>query len=130
MTNPSAIQSMAGRYERPVWVKRLNAMAEAVGGAHFVVPLDPDELRAQVEASLGGMPAGDFGDPGWLGRFESLVGEIDASGMNVVGRLMTREELLRSLRSRLLLNGALDATPAIGDEAIDAPVIVTGPARS
>ena len=48
---------MAERYERPAWVKRLNAMADAVGGAHAVVPLDPEELRARVEVALGGAPA-------------------------------------------------------------------------
>jgi len=130
MADSSAIRSMAERYDRPTWVKRINAMADAVGDPRLVVPLDPDELRACVEGSLGGAPPGDFGDPGWLARFESLVSEIDASGMHVVGRLMTREELLRSLRARLLLNGALHDTPAIADEPIEAPVIVTGPARS
>ena len=50
--------------------------------------------------------------------------------MHVVGRLLTREELLRCLRTRLLLARELDAKPAIADERIEAPLIVTGPARS
>ena len=32
--------------------------------------------------------------------------------MHVLGRLMTKQELLRSLRTRLLLTAAIDATPA------------------
>ena len=48
----------------------------------------------------------------------------------MVGRLMTKQELLRSLRSRLLLTAAVDAAPEITAEAVAAPVIITGPARS
>jgi len=124
------IASMAERYERPAWVRRVNAMATAVGGARRLVPLDGASLLEEAEASLGGGPFGDFGDPAWRTRFESLVAGLDASGMHVVGRLLTREELLRSLRTRLLLGRELERKPAIADERIEAPVIVTGPARS
>ena len=34
-------------------------MADAVGDPRLVVPLDPDELRACVEGSLGGAPPGE-----------------------------------------------------------------------
>jgi hypothetical protein len=105
-------------------------MAHAVGGARRLVPLDADELLEQATASLGGMPPGDFGDPRWRERFESLVAALDASTMHVVGRLLTKEEVLRSLRTRLLLNRAWHADPGIEDEKIAAPMIVTGPARS
>ena len=37
---------------------------------------------------------------------------------------------MRSLRTRLLLNRVMVEEPAIADEVIEAPVIVTGPARS
>jgi hypothetical protein len=124
------IASMAERYERPAWVRRVNAMATAVGGARRLVPLDAASLLEEAEASLGGGPSGDFGDPAWRTRFESLVAGLDASGMHVVGRLLTREELLRSLRTRLLLGRELARKPAIESERIEAPVIVTGPARS
>lgn len=130
MCAQSAIASMADRYERPAWVRRLNAMAGAVGGAHRLVPLDADALMANAVDSLHGVPVGDFGDPAWRERFARLVTALDQSDMHVVGRLLTREELLRSLRTRFLLARALDARPAIADERIEAPVIVTGPARS
>lgn len=126
----SAIRAMADRYPRPDWVRRVNAMAEAVGGARRLIPLDADELFEQATASLGGLPPGDFGDPGWRGRFEALVTALDRTNMHVVGRLLTKEEVLRSLRTRLLLNRARHEDPGIDDEAIAAPMIVTGPARS
>ena len=127
------LPSMAERYERPAWVRRLNAMADAVGGARAVVPYDPDELLATAVRSLGGGSAdefGDFGDPDWRERFASLAAGLDGCDMHVVGRLLTREELLRSLRTRLLLGRAWDEAPAMAEETIEAPVLVTGPARS
>jgi hypothetical protein len=124
------LASMAERYERPAWVRRINAMGDSVGGARRLLPLDSDPLLASAVASLGGGEFGDFGDPRWRERFAALVAALDAAELSVVGRLLTREELLRSLRSRLMLARALDADPAISREPIRAPVIVTGPARS
>jgi hypothetical protein len=122
---------MAERYRRPDWVRRLNAMAGSVGGdARRLVPIDAAALLREAEASLGGMPPGDFGDPEWRSRFGQLAAAVDASPMHVVGRLMTRQELLRGLRARLLLNGELAATPRIAEERVAAPIVVTGPARS
>lgn len=122
---------MRERYERPEWVRLVNRMAGAVGGdARRIVPLDADELLETAAASLGGMPRGDLGDPDWPARFASLVDALDRSDLHTTGRLMTREELLRALRSRLLMTLRADADPGLFDEAIEAPVIVTGPARS
>ena len=126
------ILSMAERYRRPDWVRRLNAMAGSVGGdPRRIVPLDATELLAEAERSIGGTPPhGDFGDPAWRERCTSLVRALDAAPLTVVGRLMTRQELLRGLRTRLLLTRAVDEQPAIASERIVAPMIVTGPARS
>lgn len=125
------IRPMAERYRRPDWVRRLNAMAGSVGGdARRIVPIDPAALVREAEQSLGFAARGDFGDPGWRTRFEQLARGIDASSMHVVGRLMSRQELLRSLRTRMLLARELDEHPAIAEERVAAPVIVTGPARS
>ena len=122
---------MAERYQRPAWVRRINAMADAVGGdASRLVALDAAELMDSAVASLGFEPQGDFGDPNWQTTFEQLVAALDATDMHLVGRLLTKEELLRALRTRLLLGRALLADPGIEDEKIAAPVIVTGPARS
>ena len=124
------IATMAERYVRPAWVRRVNEMGGAAGGARRLVPLDADALLASASDSLGGGSFGDFGDPRWRERFAGLVGALDAADLTVVGRLLTREELLRSLRARLLLGRAFDEKPAIAAERIEAPVIVTGPARS
>ena len=122
---------MAERFTRPDWVRRINLMADSVGGRpQDLVPIDAGELLKLATASVGGMPAGDLGDPGWQERFESLVNDLDDSPMHLVGRLMTKQELLRSLRTRLLLAAAIDAEPDITAEPVAAPVIIAGPARS
>jgi hypothetical protein len=130
----AAIRSMAERYARPDWVRRLNAMGDSVGGAlegaRRLVPIDADALLEEALRSVGPAPKSDFGDPAWRERFTTLARALDASPLHVVGRLLTKQELLRSLRTRLLLCRALDERPALGDERIEAPVIVTGPARS
>jgi hypothetical protein len=108
-------------------------MGESVGGrvegARKLVPIDGGALLEQAVREVG-EPKSAFGDPGWRGRFESLADALDASPLHLVGRLLTKQELLRSLRTRLLLGHALDRKPAIASERIEAPVIVTGPARS
>ena len=122
---------MAERLTRPDWVRRINLMAGSVGGrARDLVPIDAEDLLQRTVASLGAMPAGDLGDPHWRERFESLTAAADASPMHVVGRLMTRQELLRSLRTRLLLTAAADAAPGMAARPVTAPVFITGPARS
>lgn len=125
------MRTMAERYRRPDWVRRLNAMAGSVGGdARDLVPMDPDALLEAALRGGPGLPRGDFGDPAWRSRFEAVVRAVDRSPMHVVGRLMTRQELVRALRTRLALTRAADADPSLGREVVRAPVIVTGPARS
>jgi hypothetical protein len=124
------ITSMQDRYPRPDWVRRINAMGDSVGGARELVSLDVDELIARAKATTGLDRFGDF-DGDWRGRLDSLVAEIEASAeLGVMGRLMTRQEILRCLRTRLFMTRELDAHPEILDEPIVAPIIVTGPARS
>ena len=129
--SPASLAPMADRLVRPDWVRRINLMAGSVGGhARDLVPLDAGDLLDTAVAALGGRPAGDLGDPRWQERFEALVAAVDAVPMHVVGRLMTKQELLRSLRTRLLLTAAIDAAPEITRRPVTAPVIITGPARS
>ena len=128
------VEPMSQKYQRPDWVRRMNAMALSVGegaeGARRIVPIDGEQMLAAAEASLGGGSFGDFGDPEWRDRYLQLAALFDASHFHVVGRLQSRQELLRAVRSRLLLGRALDQDPGLADLKVEAPVIVTGPARS
>lgn len=130
----AALAPMAERYARPDWVRRVNAMADSVGGgaagAKRIVPIDPDELLEEAKRSLGGGTFGDFGDPQWEARYRTLVAAFESRPLHVVGRLMTRQEILRALRTRLQLARLWDEVPAIATEKIEAPIVITGPARS
>jgi len=121
---------MADRYGRPDWVRRLNAMGPAAGGARRMVPLDAAAMIDDARASTGVADPGDLGDGDWEGRFRALVAAVDGGELHVVGRLMTREELARGLRTRFLLGDRRRREPALADEVIEAPIVVTGPARS
>ncbi|MEZ5239328.1 MAG: sulfotransferase [Microthrixaceae bacterium] len=129
-TTAANLAPMADRYVRPEWVRRLNEMGPAVGGAQRIVPLEADQLLEQTAASTGIDDPGDLGDGDWERRLRLLVEGINSSPLHVVGRLLTREELLRGLRTRFLLADARRRDPSIAAERIEAPIVVTGPARS
>ena len=124
------IRAMADRYVRPDWVRRLNAMGRAAGGARRMVPLDAGAMIDDARESTGVADPGDLGDGDWEARFRALVAAVDGGDLHVVGRLMTREELARGLRTRFLLGDRRRREPALADEVIEAPIVVTGPARS
>ena len=125
------MKKLAEHYTRPDWVRRINAMGDSVGGAEKLIPLEAEELVHTAIASTGGLS--DFGtfDGNWQARFVSLLEQIEATGqLNAVGRLMTRQELLRGLRTRLLLSHVRNESPSIAEEEIKAPLVITGPPRS
>jgi hypothetical protein len=113
---------------RPAWVTRLNQHATAVGGAANLVALDGDALVETARASTG---RDDFGPDTWRAHYDVLLRAIhDECDLHVVGRLMTRTEVLRSLRARLSLAAAWADDPAVLERPINEPVFVTGFARS
>src|SRR4051812_4858289 len=110
-------------YERPDWVRRVNAMGPSVGGAEHLVPLDADELVATATRSTG---LDDFGPPTWEEPFRRLVAALDTEAqLHTLGRLMSRLDLVRHLRTRLLVVAAVADDPSITDEQVVAPVFVT-----
>jgi hypothetical protein len=127
----SPIKDLSLHYTRPDWVRRINAMGESVGGPEKLIPLDGDALVRTAREATGGLT--DFGDfdGDWRARFDSLIAEIEATGrLHTLGRLMTRQELLRGLRTRLLITHARNESPAIAAERIETPLVITGPPRS
>ena len=113
---------------RPDWVRRINAMGAGVGGAGAMVQLDADEL---LRAACDATGLDDFGDPRWEEPYRRLVAALDTEArLHVVGRLLSRHDVLRHLCTRLLLVDAARRDPGVADEAVVAPIVVTGPARS
>lgn len=115
-------------HARPDWVRRMNAMAAGGGGAAEIVPLDADDLIERASRTTG---LDDFGPPTWEEPFRRLVASLDAeANLHVVGRLLSRHDLLRHLRTRLLVVDAVRRDPSIEEREVLAPVVITGPARS
>lgn len=115
-------------YVRPDWARRVAVMGPSVGGAEHLVPLDADEL---IETACRSTGLDDFGPDTWEEPFRRLVTALDAEArLHALGRLMTRLDLLRHLRTRLLVLDAVRRDPSIRDEQVVAPVVITGPARS
>lgn len=117
-------------FERPDWVRRLNYFGDAAGGPAALIPLDVD---AMCEAAVSSTKLQNFGDVDgdWLGRLRNLTAAIDETAqMHALGRLMTRGEIMRCLRTRLALAEDAHRRPGVPDEEIAQPVIITGPARS
>jgi hypothetical protein len=114
--------------DRPQWVTRLNYIGAAVGGAARLISLDVDEMM-QVAMTTTGLS--DFGGTSWEEPYRRLIASIHAEvQLHTLGRLMTRGDVIRALRNRLLVTEALHRHPAILEERIEAPVVIAGQGRS
>lgn len=112
---------------RPNWVQQV-----IDEGRHMdirsLVPLAPEELMATARRNTG---FDDFGEDSWLEGFHVFLKALDEEAdLHLLGRLMTRSDILRWLEARLGIEAAYARHPEIEDEVIDQPVIVTGLPRS
>ena len=128
----SALRSMAERYRRPDWVRRLNAMADSVGGdARRLVPIDAAALLAEAERSLGAHHDRRL-------RRSGLAGALRAARRRDRrlddARRRAADDAVRSCCARCAHASCWHASsttkPRIASERVAAPIIVTGPARS
>jgi len=113
---------------RPTWVVDVNALGDNLGGAEHLVSLDGDAML-DTAVSICGLD--DFGDDSWRQPYSILVAAIDSeAGLNTVGRLLTRAEIIRFLVNRLRIVDTWKEHPEILAQKIAAPIVVTGTARS
>ncbi len=120
---------------RPDWVRRINYMGDSVGGAEHLVSLDPDEMIAVAQQSTG---LSDFADDwdddpaeGWRVAFQKLIESYETEGrLTTVGRLATRQEMIRTLRTRLLLVNEHRLRPELASIDIEKPVFIVGQSRT
>jgi hypothetical protein len=116
------------KLEHLPWVRRLNLFGPSVGDPRHVVSLDADELVALARKTTG---LDDFADAGWEPAYRALVSALDGEArLHLLGRVLTRAELLRVLQTKLRLARAWSERPAILREPIAAPIFVLGPPRS
>lgn len=112
---------------RPDWVTRINEEGSYMD-IKSVVPLDENSLIATAKANTG---LDDFGEDDWHEPFQILVKSFDSdSELNLMGRLMTRSDMLNALQSRLQVEDTFKRHPEINDEEITKPLYIIGQGRS
>lgn len=112
----------------PDWVRRLNYLGRATGGAARLIDIDADGLIAEARAGTG---LDAFGEDGWEEPFRRLVGSLDRDvALHTLGRLLTRADLLRALRNRLFITEACRANPQVTGRKIAAPLLIAGQGRT
>lgn len=112
---------------RPDWVMRINEEGAGLDLAG-VVPLDAASLISTAAANTG---LTDFGANDWREPFEVMLGSFNQeASLNLMGRIMTRSDLLMLLEGRLRVEHAYKSHPEIEDEVIAAPIWVLGQGRT
>lgn len=113
----------------PLPVKLLN-LAGRGAGALGLQPIDLrfDKLLQQARANTG---LQDFGE----GDFEEplrllLDGLENEARLSVLGRMIARSDLLRTLQNRLGMVALLQRHPEIEEQPVERPLFVVGPPRS
>lgn len=110
------------------FLKRLNYLGDAAGGAENLVPINAESLirQAQEDTSLS-----DFGDDYWKNSFYNDISNFNSLKRSLtLGRLLKKTEFLLSLKNRLLLIAKLKQSPSIKNESIKSPLIITGLPRT
>jgi hypothetical protein len=108
-------------------VRGANAMGRAID-AQSVVQLDEESLLRCAMRNTG---LSDFGDDDWREPFRLLLDDLEnTADLHLVGRLMTRSDLLVHLEGRLRVVDWLKRHPEVEREVIEAPVFVVGLPRS
>lgn len=112
---------------RPEWVARINEEGACMD-LDSVVPLDENSLLDAARARTG---LSDFGDTDWYESFQIFVKSLrEEASLNLMGRLMTRSDLVNMLAARLQIQETCRLHPEIEDEEIVRPVMIVGQARS
>src|SRR5262245_30805521 len=95
---------------RPEWVKQLNEEGRWLD-IKGIVPLDAESLIATAKANMG---LSDFGSDDWREPFAMfLKGLNEESDLNLMGRIMTRSDILMNLEARLRVEEEYKQHPEI-----------------
>ncbi len=115
--------------ERKPWVEKLVAYGQGLGDeGRSIISLSADDLMQAASASTGLI---DFGDDWFREPLAHLCRALDEEAeLHLAGRLRARAELQMIMQNRLRLVDLWKREPAIDDEVVRAPIVVTGLGRS
>lgn len=113
---------------RPEWVRRINEEGECMD-LDSVVPLDEESLMNAARERTG---LNDFGNQSeWFESFQVFVeGLRKEANLNLMGRLMTRSDLVNILAGRLEIEETYKRHPEIENEDITSPLMIIGQPRT
>jgi len=112
---------------RPEWVSRVNAEGKNIDLAG-VIPLDE---RSLIDSAVRNTGLADFGDEAWREPFRIFITALEEEAqLNLMGRLMTRADLLTMLEARLQIEETYKRHPEIEEEEIVRPLLIIGHART
>jgi hypothetical protein len=112
---------------RPDWVARVNEEGLYLD-LRGVVPLDAESL---IRTAIGNTGLSDFGDDDWREPFHVLVRALDDEAkLTLIGRILSRSDLLMFLEGRLRVEEMYRLHPEIEDEQVESPIWILGQGRS
>jgi Sulfotransferase family len=113
---------------RPDWVSKMNEEGRFLD-LESVIPLDENSLLGAARNRTG---LSDFGDDsGWYESFQVFIKSLnEEANLNLVGRLMTRSDLVNILAGRLQITQTYKDYPEIEDEVISQPLMIVGQPRT
>ena len=112
---------------RPDWVARINEEGRCLDIAG-VIPLDADSLLATAKKNTG---LDDFGSDDWIEPFHVLLKSLEQDAdLNLMGRILTRSDILMYLEARLRVEDAYKQHPEIEDVELAPLIQICGPGRS
>lgn len=115
------------KVERAFYVCAVNGLGRLLG-AWGKKPMRGERLLEKARRQTG---LEDFGEPSIEEPLFHLISSMEAEArLNLVGRLSTRQDLLRLLINRLRLEADRKLNPAIDEVAIQRPIFITGLPRT
>jgi hypothetical protein len=117
---------------RPPWVHELNAFGRQLGSAAALVALEEESLLETARRQTG---LDDFGDDDpastWRAGLRVFLRALeDEADLNLLGRIMARNDIVRALVNRLEVRATLQQHPEILEQRVASPVLVVGTGRS
>ncbi|MBK5289343.1 MAG: sulfotransferase [Acidimicrobiia bacterium] len=109
-------------------MEELNAFGRQLGNPAALVALDEESLLATA-CEISGLA--DYGDGRWREGLRVFLRALEAEAdLNLLGRIMARNDIVRALVNRLEVRATVAAHPEITAETIEAPLLVVGTGRS
>jgi len=119
----------ASTHTLPLPVRLMNLAGEGANRIGFQpVKLAVDSLLEKARANTG---LDDFGGNEFIQPLALLIESLENEAqLSLMGRLVARGDLLRTLENRLRLVDLFREHPEIAEQPVDRPIFVVGPPRS